>query len=95
VQTEDIFTTVDQTPYKEENKQQSCESRSTGNFIDVRNEKLREFMYVHEDLGKCSDSVCQIRFPDGTGTGFRVGSKYIMTALHVVQGIIDAGMFIF
>ncbi|XP_060600570.1 uncharacterized protein LOC132754000 isoform X2 [Ruditapes philippinarum] len=86
----DIFTTGYKTPYTEENKQQASDSRSTGNFIDVRNVKLKEFMYKHEDLGKCSDSVCQIRFPDGTGTGFRVGSKYIMTALHVVKGIIDA-----
>ena len=48
-------------------------------------------MYVHMDLAKCSDSVCQIRFPGGTGTGFRVGSRYIMTALHVVKEILDSG----
>ncbi|XP_053381507.1 uncharacterized protein LOC123562744 [Mercenaria mercenaria] len=33
--------------------------------------------------------VCQIRFPYGTATGFRVGSKYIMTAYHVVKIIAE------
>lgn len=34
------------------------------------------------DVGK---SVCQIKNPDGDGTGFHLGGGWIMTALHVIS----------
>ncbi|XP_045204655.2 uncharacterized protein LOC123557304 [Mercenaria mercenaria] len=66
------------------------DSVSAGNFIDNRNVHIMDYIYFIQELETFSHSVCQIRFPGGTGTGFRVGSKYIMTAYHVVKGILAA-----
>ncbi|XP_060578817.1 uncharacterized protein LOC132735829 [Ruditapes philippinarum] len=60
-----------------------------GNFIDCRGDSNgRRFIYIIKEWEEWSHSVCQIRFPpNGTATGFRVGSRYIMTARHVVSTI--------
>ncbi|XP_060600567.1 uncharacterized protein LOC132753999 isoform X2 [Ruditapes philippinarum] len=63
-------------------------SMPAGNFIDCRGANDdRRFVYIIKEWAEWSHSVCQIRFPNGTATGFRVGSRYIMTAFHVVSKI--------
>lgn len=66
-----------------------------GNLMDTRNAPLEHFVYEIEHLAKAAKLVCQIRITNGrettTGTGFRVGSKYIMTAFHVVKPLLDTG----
>ncbi|XP_052093766.1 uncharacterized protein LOC127729876 isoform X1 [Mytilus californianus] len=48
----------------------------------------KDLMRNYRILTKASYSVGIIRDPDGTGSGFRVGSKFFATARHVVYNII-------
>lgn len=54
-------------------------SKKKGNIITAQD---------HDLINKGKDSVGALRYPGGLGTAFRVGSKYVMTALHVVQNIL-------
>ncbi|XP_045204665.2 uncharacterized protein LOC123557314 [Mercenaria mercenaria] len=62
-----------------------------GNFIDTRDIHVKEYVFESSVRVDASRWVCMICFPGGSGTGFRVGTKYIMTANHVVKHILDAG----
>jgi hypothetical protein len=56
----------------------------------VKKNDDKDYIRNREIVVKASKSVGIIRGPGSlTGTGFRVGECYIMTALHVVDGIMS------
>ncbi|KAK3610941.1 hypothetical protein CHS0354_016701 [Potamilus streckersoni] len=59
-----------------------------GNFRSIRDET--DAVYNLGLIVEVAKSVGIIRSPGIQGTGFRVGGSYIMTALHVVSGIINS-----
>ncbi|XP_060578485.1 uncharacterized protein LOC132735549 [Ruditapes philippinarum] len=60
-----------------------------GNFIDTRDLfPITESVFESSVRVEASRSVCMICFPGGRATGFRVGTRYIMTANHVVNHIL-------
>ena len=59
-----------------------------GNLVKLNNNKY--LLRIRDIVERASGSVGIIRGPNGkTGTGFRVGDRYVMTALHVVDDIIS------
>lgn len=62
-----------------------------GNFIDTSEIQTKEYVFEASTKVDAARWVCLIRCPDGTGTGFRVGSRYIMTCKHVLDMIINPG----
>ncbi|XP_063424031.1 uncharacterized protein LOC134707859 [Mytilus trossulus] len=67
-------------------RSKSVEQTNISNFWKKCDDK--DLMRNHRILAKASYSVGIIRDPDGTGSGFRVGSKFFATARHVVYNII-------
>ncbi|KAL3874779.1 hypothetical protein ACJMK2_037748 [Sinanodonta woodiana] len=61
-----------------------------GNFRSIHDET--DAVYNLELMVEVAKSVGIIRGPGVQGTGFRVGESCIMTALHVVRGIINPGI---
>ncbi|KAK3594206.1 hypothetical protein CHS0354_030638 [Potamilus streckersoni] len=59
-----------------------------GNFRKINDET--DAIYNLRLVLKIAESVGIIRSPSVTGTGFRVGESYIMTARHVVMDIINS-----
>ena len=56
----------------------------------MKKNKDTDFIRNMDIVVKASKSVGIIRGPNNkTGTGFRVGDRYIMTALHVVDDIMS------
>lgn len=66
-------------------------SAAQGNFINVRTAPVRRYVFTTSVEVEAAKWVCHICYPGGSGTGFRVGSRYIMTAWHVVQEILERG----
>ncbi|XP_060600573.1 uncharacterized protein LOC132754002 [Ruditapes philippinarum] len=62
-----------------------------GNFIDTRELHIQEYVFESGVRVDAARWVCMICFPGGSGTGFRVGPRHIMTASHVVKYILDTG----
>jgi hypothetical protein len=58
-----------------------------GNFVKKYDDK--DFIRNGKIVVNASESVGIIRGPENSGTGFRVGDHYIMTALHVVDNIMS------
>jgi hypothetical protein len=65
---------------------------SDGNFIDTRELHIQEYVFKSGVRVDAARWVCMICFPGGSGTGFRVGPRHIMTANHVVKHILDTGI---
>ncbi|XP_053381500.1 uncharacterized protein LOC123557284 [Mercenaria mercenaria] len=60
-----------------------------GQFVDLRGQENVQSVFTSSVLCDCSKWIGQIVFPRGSCTCFRVGTNYIMTALHSVKKIID------
>ena len=65
---------------------------ASGQFIDLRGRLNVQTAFQTGVLYDCTHWVGQIVFSPGTCTCFRVGQKYIMTALHAItRGLESVG----
>ena len=66
-------------------------SRLPGCFMQLENMSVK--VIDQEVVTRWKESVGQIRSSSYFATAFRVGPDYIMTAKHVLDGILDSGLY--